>query len=261
MIEARGHSLCFTLSCRLCIEGLRDPTQQRLELMNMHHRQRNHASALSTDAELLRRAAEGDRQAFESLYLSHQQDLLTFICKRNRRSMGYHAAEDVVSEVFLRIWRYRHCLTSVRNFRAYLMGIAKNLIADAHRDQVTEVVELPQETASSVCSPDAAMEQQELARQVACALDSLAESHRLALELSQAGLSHKQIATIAGSTEKAARRRTEKARAQLRISLSRCGPSCVMGTSHQRQCPAQAKEYCCLKYMCFKVLRLRRRES
>jgi DNA-directed RNA polymerase specialized sigma24 family protein len=106
-------------------------------------------------------------------------------------------------------------------------------------------------------SPHAALEQAEIAEQVAKAVDSLARSHRLAMELSLAGLSHKQIAAISHCTEKAARRRKEKAWGQLRIRLSKCGTSCVMDTPGQGQCPARARESTCLKYLAFQALRLR----
>lgn len=114
---------------------------------------------------------------------------------------------------------------------------------------------------ASDLSPHAAMEQDEIAGQVAQAVDSLAESHRLALELKQAGYSTKQIAAIVNCTEKAAQRRLEKARVQLRLALSRCGPSCVMGTPRQDQCPARAKELYCLKWLFIKNLRSQHKKT
>jgi len=100
------------------------------------------------------------------------------------------------------------------------------------------------------------MERAEIAEQVATAVDSLARSHRLAMELGQAGLSHKQIAAASNCTEKATRRRKEKAWSQLRLRLSKCGSSCVMGTPRQERCPARSKEFTCLKYLALRALRL-----
>jgi RNA polymerase sigma-70 factor (ECF subfamily) len=219
------------------------------------HKKKNWQTlASSSDADLMQRLAGGDRRAFETLFLDHRQDLLNFIHKRYL-SLDDHAAEDVVGETFLRLWFRRHSLLITRNIRNYLMSVARSVVADRYEGQLAADGKLSADTQSSGLSPHAVMAQDEIAQQVARAVDSLAESHRLAMELRQTGSSAKQIAAISNCTEKAAQRRVEKAREQLRLNLSHCGPSCVMDAPRLGRCPAQAKELFCLKWLYSQQLR------
>ena len=224
------------------------------ELVGKHKKERRQASASTADADLLRRVAEGDWRAIETVYLRHSQDLLNFIVRRYRW-LDEHAAEDVVSDVFLRLFQHRHNLRITRNIRNYLLSVARSMVDDRYEGQLAADRKFSADTQSSNLSPHVAMEQDEMAQQVTQAVDSLAESHRLALELSQTGSSAKQIAALSNCTEKAARRRVEKAKEQLKLALSRCGRSCVMGTPRQEQCPALTKELYCLKRLYAKKLR------
>jgi RNA polymerase sigma-70 factor (ECF subfamily) len=160
--------------------------------------------------------------AFETLYLCHREALLGFIGNRYR-CLDTHAIQDVLSEVFLRVWQSRTRLGSVINFRAYVKGVAKNIVARQFRNKnLTEQKLLP-EAESPALSPYAAIEQDELFHRITRALESLTLSHRLALELNVDGLSAKQIAARTGHTEKAIQRQIEKARQRLKLALVTCG--------------------------------------
>jgi RNA polymerase sigma-70 factor (ECF subfamily) len=213
-----------------------------------------HTVTAQADADLLYRAAEDDRLAFEALYLRYWRDLLNFVRQQNR-SLDEHAAEDVLSEVFLRVWQDRcrpHC---VRSLRAYLRGIAQNVAARNYRGGKLDGGKLPPDAASPIPTPDVAMERDELGDQIAHALASLAQSHRHAMELVQDGLSAKQIASTADCTEKAVQRRLAKARKQMRNMLSRCGSSCALDQRRPDQCPARKENLHCLKWLYVRGLR------
>ena len=214
-----------------------------------------HAAPGPPDADLLRRLAAGDREAFETLYLRHWQGLLNFITRRYP-SLDHHAAEDVASETLTGLWPDRHRLVCVLNLRAYLKGIAQRFIAEELADRMADMRELSVNMASSALSPGDAVAQDELARQLTRAVETLAKSHRMALEMSQAGVSAKRIAAISNCTEKAAQRRVEKAREQLTRALSRCGSACVMDTHGEKECPARKENLYCLKFIYRRVLRL-----
>ena len=222
--------------------------------MDMAVHQKNHITDQSSDADLLRRASEGDRQAFEALYIRHRPGLFAFICTRYRQSLDYHTAEDVVADVFLNIWRGRSRLGSVRNFRAYLMRIAQDVVTDTFRASTAKAVELTQEVALQARPADGIMEREELTRAVGRAVASLSESRRQALELS-AGLSAKQIAEICNCTENAARQRIQDARKELGLILAPCGHSCVIGTENEEKCPAPKKDCCWIKWLYLNMLR------
>lgn len=84
--------------------------------------------------ELVKRAKEGDRNAFGELYRIHHSQ----ISRVARFSLG-SGAEDAVAETFYRAWgslpRYRK--TSVP-FVAWLYGIARHVIADEIRRRIRD---------------------------------------------------------------------------------------------------------------------------
>ena len=77
-------------------------------------------------------AESGDTSAFKSLVDKYSRELLKFLICR----LGKGAAEDVLSEVWLRVWRaiskgdYQET-----HFRGWVFHIARNLIIDWRRKQ------------------------------------------------------------------------------------------------------------------------------
>jgi RNA polymerase sigma-70 factor (ECF subfamily) len=78
-----------------------------------------------SDAELMRRTASGDRDAFASLYQRHQATIFRFA----RLMTGCDAAaEDVVQEVFLTLMRDASRYDATRaSLTTYLFGVARHL--------------------------------------------------------------------------------------------------------------------------------------
>jgi RNA polymerase sigma-70 factor (family 1) len=78
---------------------------------------------LPCEKELLLKVANGDEHAFSELFNTHHQLLGTHIY---RITDSVELAEEVVQDVFLKIWMSRETLTAVQNFNAYLFVISKN---------------------------------------------------------------------------------------------------------------------------------------
>jgi RNA polymerase sigma-70 factor (family 1) len=72
---------------------------------------------------LLLRVAKGDEQAFAELFYAHHQRLGAHIY---RITESMDLAEEVVQDVFLKIWLSRETLASIQNFGAYLYVLSKN---------------------------------------------------------------------------------------------------------------------------------------
>src|SRR5581483_9958211 len=66
--------------------------------------------------------------AFQELYRRHAGRLLAFLA----RSLEEHEAADCLQDVWLRVWRKLDSFQG-GNFRAWLFGIARNLIIDLVR--------------------------------------------------------------------------------------------------------------------------------
>ncbi|MBD1366614.1 sigma-70 family RNA polymerase sigma factor [Mucilaginibacter sp. ZT4R22] len=78
---------------------------------------------LPCENDLLLRVADGDEHAFSELFNTHHQLLGTHIY---RITGSAELAEEVVQDVFLKIWLSRESLAAVQHFRAYLFVISKN---------------------------------------------------------------------------------------------------------------------------------------
>jgi RNA polymerase sigma-70 factor (ECF subfamily) len=82
------------------------------------------------EGELLNRVAEGDRDAFTTLYSRYINDLYRYLYlfTKSRKS-----SEEIIQKVFVKIWERRASLGNIAFFKAYLYRAAKNLLLDEIR--------------------------------------------------------------------------------------------------------------------------------
>lgn len=78
----------------------------------------------------------GNRSAFEFIYHCFAPKLLAFTRKLVSNKED---AEEIVQEVFLKLWERKHFLDPEQNFDGYLFRIAKNLVYNKVRHQVHEL--------------------------------------------------------------------------------------------------------------------------
>ncbi len=91
---------------------------------------------LATEREVLRLCANGDRDAYAFLYTRYLPVLSRYLYLFNRSKEDN---EEIIQEVYLRIWENKEALREVQSFRAYLFRVAKNLLLDSLRRQQTEL--------------------------------------------------------------------------------------------------------------------------
>lgn len=84
---------------------------------------------------LFRLVAEGDKEAFRKLFHSYNKLLQPFVVKLTRSPQ---AAEEVLQEVFLKIWLHRERLTEVERPRAYIIRIVSNESMNYLRSQAKD---------------------------------------------------------------------------------------------------------------------------
>jgi RNA polymerase sigma-70 factor, ECF subfamily len=91
-----------------------------------------HQEESSPKNELVSRIKNGDSCAFEELFFTYCQPLIQFAC----RFVGdINLAEDLVQEVFLKIWSNRQQLNPSLNIKNYLYVAIKNLALKQLRHQ------------------------------------------------------------------------------------------------------------------------------
>jgi RNA polymerase sigma factor (sigma-70 family) len=91
----------------------------------------------SEEHSLLVLIAEGNEKAFRMLFKNHRAKLFNYIFKLTKSRV---AAEEIVMDVFLKLWEGRSLLSELDNFNAFLFAIARNKAYDflrkAYKDRV-----------------------------------------------------------------------------------------------------------------------------
>lgn len=75
------------------------------------------------DQQWLRSMRDGDKVAFEHLFLAHYDSLCRFASQYVSSS---EAVEDLVQDVFFRVWQRREALDPKQSIRAYLYKATRN---------------------------------------------------------------------------------------------------------------------------------------
>ncbi len=88
-----------------------------------------------SETALIAALKKGNQEAFSQLFFAYEKKLYFFSYKL----LQSHAdAEEVVQEVFLKVWDKRVTLDEQRSFNAYLITIAKNIIYNRASRKITE---------------------------------------------------------------------------------------------------------------------------
>lgn len=145
---------------------------------------------------LMRQTANDDTEAFGQLVCAYQQRLVRFA----RRLLGDgEAAEDVVQDAFVRLWRARSRYRPQGHFEHYVLRLVRNLCLDHLR--AAHPIEPFDEGDAWAQPPDAGpadvVQARSLAEAVRSAVQRLPEPQRAVFILSQyKGLSYQQIADV-----------------------------------------------------------------
>jgi RNA polymerase sigma-70 factor, ECF subfamily len=157
--------------------------------MQIGHTSSNASSRTSTvdarstsDNALIQAIADGDRPAFEILYVRHHARVLRFVM----RIVGNEAtAEDVIHEVFLEAWRQAGKFEGKSQVATWLLGIARfKAIGEFRRRPDAEInedasaaIEDPADT------PSTTMDKKERSAVLRSCLSKLTPHHREVINL------------------------------------------------------------------------------
>jgi RNA polymerase sigma-70 factor, ECF subfamily len=95
-------------------------------------------SAVTTDQELLAAIARGDRQAMRTLYGRYNVKVFRFILRMVRNEA---TAEELVSDVFLDVWRLADRFEGRSQVSTWLLAIARNKAISALRARAPEALD------------------------------------------------------------------------------------------------------------------------
>jgi RNA polymerase sigma-70 factor (ECF subfamily) len=184
-----------------------------------------------SDNQLMAQVQAGNRDAFAELMTRHQQRVYSFV----RRMLGdTHAAEDIVQDTFLKVWKNASSWKPTGSLQAWILRIAGNLALDHLRkhgrtqilDMACDVeAETTQNVVDSTCGNEREASDLLLTQGQAAvlrdAITRLGPRERQAIELTYfAELQGEQCAKLMGVTHANFRQILARARLELRELLA-----------------------------------------
>ena len=177
---------------------------------------------MADEAELIRRSAAGEVDAFEELVLLKRDRVFRTAYQVVRNAED---ARDVAQLVFVRLWRVIRRYRPERKFDTWLYRITVNLAVDYRRHQ-SRGVEVPLEQAEQTAgNPADPAGSRELRRVYETVAGELTDRQRMIFTLREVdGLQTEEIARALGVTTSTVRNTLFQARAVLRDALRRRFP-------------------------------------
>ncbi len=154
-----------------------------------------HKEQAYTEAILLQQLSQGSERAFAELFALYKHRLFGFMYKLTDSA---ELAEDVVQEVFLKLWQNRAALSGVENAGGYIFRMAQNQAVTAFRKMARETLvlaELKDTVAKPLVNAEDALAARELETKVRQVIESLPPQQKLVYTLSrEQGLKYDEIA-------------------------------------------------------------------
>lgn len=154
-----------------------------------------------TDAcppELLLRVANGDETAFRAIYVHFFRRLCQFALAIVK---SREPAEEIVEDIFVRIWQNREGITGIRNLRVYLYTSVKNAslnyLSQKARQSISEPFDHIHIDFDTSVDPEQILIGAEMHRKIASAVEALPPRCKMIFKLvREDGLRYKEIAEI-----------------------------------------------------------------
>lgn len=181
---------------------------------------------LDTDVALVRRARDGDYQAFETLFERHRALVYRFAYQMTSRRDD---AEDIVQEAFVRAYQNLHRYRDEAKFTTWLLRIVTNLCTDQARmsqrrtalEQQEAMGALDWMTIGDSDDPVQNLEEDRRRNALRKALNALPAHHRSVIVLRDIEeREYPEIASILGCTIGGAKLRVLRARRALRDRIA-----------------------------------------
>jgi RNA polymerase sigma-70 factor (ECF subfamily) len=135
-----------------------------------------------SDIELLRRIRAGDGLALKALYARNRVSIYRYALRLTRSEA---AAEDVVSEVFIDVWRSAAAFEGRSEAQTFLLAIARNKAYSHLRKQRED--ELDEDAAAEIedeaDTPEASLQKKNTAEVLRACLKRLSAAHREVIDL------------------------------------------------------------------------------
>ena len=102
-----------------------------IDCLPMDHFDKSLETKLTDEPILLQKTAEGSREAFAVLYTYYTPLLYKLLFPLTNASKA--DTEEIIQDLFLRIWERREVLVSIQSFQAYVFRMARNMMVSQYR--------------------------------------------------------------------------------------------------------------------------------
>jgi RNA polymerase sigma-70 factor (ECF subfamily) len=181
------------------------------------------APSAACDAARIARIATGDKLAMRALFARHHVRIFRFVARLVR---DHQLAEDVVSEVFLEVWRHAAAFEARSAASTWLLSIARFKALSALRRRGD--AQLDEAAAAAIPDaaddPEIAIRKKERGEILRDCLTRLSPDHREIIDLVYyQGMAIGEVAAIVGIPESTVKTRMFHARKQLAVLLAAVG--------------------------------------
>ncbi len=173
-------------------------------------------------SDLISGLAEGDINSFKKIYTSFFNKVLHFVL---HFSLTKEDAEEIVQDVFVKLWEKRATIDIDKNLSGFLYTIAKNLVIDKIRQYVAtekriEKVNAKEMSVASSESTEQLVNFYELSGIISKLIDELPSRRRTIFKLSRENcLTYKEISNILKISQGTVEKQMSKALHTLKIVL------------------------------------------
>ncbi|MHC4397182.1 MAG: RNA polymerase sigma factor [Planctomycetota bacterium] len=175
---------------------------------------KNNTIKLDEDSRLMWLSSRGDRKAFDTIYHIYYPVIISYLIKNNG---CISSCEDLAQTVFLCIWEQKSLFRAQSNAKTYILGIAKNVLNEYHRQYQKEKA-IPD--IFEIASENNDAEKQEILDTVRHAKSQLSDKQQQALDITlNSNLNPKEAARILGCPENIFRQRLYDAKKRLQTLL------------------------------------------
>ena len=174
------------------------------------------------EREVLGQIAEGDESAFCRLFNEHWQNIYGVAYMLTKSAP---MAEDMVQEIFMKLWMKRAYLPAVENFRNYLFIAARNHIFNELKKRSTDIIftdHLLEYFHNTKETPERKLLLKETEQRIGGIIDRLPEQQKMIYRLSrEEGLSRNEMAERLGIAPNTVRNHLARALEMIRHELQR----------------------------------------
>ncbi|WP_343566656.1 sigma-70 family RNA polymerase sigma factor [Sphingobacterium sp.] len=174
--------------------------------------------SITSEEDLLQKLRGGDREAFKELYdLYHRRLTLKLVYLLKSEEL----AQDVLQDIFVKIWENRKTIDPTGNFGGLLYTMASNLAKNVFRKSIYDQLMRSEFAKNDSYSPFEALDNASNAKTILnTALDRLTPRQREVYCLHKIeGLSYREISKLLSISESAINHHIQSANKQLREIL------------------------------------------